>query len=126
MWLRAFAAWRTGHPADALAKLEQVRGQVPLQPYWFGFTPYLTYLKGEVLLQLGHDDEAARQFEITRNWDAFMVPRYWRLAQIEERRGNKDKALWYWKRVVEFWKDCDPELRPKLQEAQVRLAALQN
>jgi hypothetical protein len=39
-------------------------------------------------------------------------------------RGNKEKAVWYWKRVVEFWKDCAPELRPKLEEAEARLAAL--
>ena len=123
-WVRAAALWKAGRAAHALPWLEKIRGQVPLQPYWYWFSPRVTYLKGEVLLQLGREEEAAKQFEIMRNWDAFMVPRYWRLAQIEDRRGNKEKAIWYWKRVVEFWKDCDPELRPKLEEAQGRLAAL--
>jgi hypothetical protein len=41
---------------------------------------------------LDREDDAAKQFEIMRNWEEFMVLRYWRLAQIEKRRGNNDKA----------------------------------
>jgi len=125
MWLRAVAAWKTGRPAEALAKLEQIRGEVPIQPWWFWFSSYVTYLKGEVLLQLGRNDEAARQFETMRTLEQFMVPRFRRLAQIEERRGNTDKAIHYYKRFIGWWKDCDPELRPQLDEARVRLAALE-
>jgi tetratricopeptide (TPR) repeat protein len=125
MWLRAVAAWKAGRPSDALAKLNSIRGEVPFQPWWHWFTPYMTYLKGEVLLQLGRDDEAARQFETVRSWEQFLVPRYRRLAQIEERRGNREKAIAYYKRVIEFWKDCDPELRPQLDESRARLAMLE-
>ncbi len=125
MWLRAVAAWKAGRPADALAKLQRFRGQVPLQPWWYWFMPKLSYLKGEVLLQLGQDDEAARQFQIVRSaMEPFISPRFRRLAQIEERRGNKDKAISYYRRFVELWKDCDPELRPQVDEARAHLAAL--
>ena len=34
------------------------------------------------------------------------------------------KAGHYYARFVELWKDCDPELRPQVDEARRRLAKL--
>src|SRR5262249_31974906 len=125
LWVRAVAAWKDGRAEDALALLEQIRGDALLLPWWYWFTQDLTYLKGEILLQLGRPDDAARQFDIMRRVEKYAAPRFRRLAQIEERRGEKSKAIKYYKRFIDRWKDCDPELRAQVDEARVRLAALE-
>jgi hypothetical protein len=38
--------------------------------------------------------------------------------------GNTKSATAYYARFVDLWKDCDPELRPQVDEARARLAAL--
>jgi tetratricopeptide (TPR) repeat protein len=54
--------------------------------------------------------------------DAIELPGiYRRLGELYERQGQKDKARMYYSRFVELWKDCDPELRPEVDEAR-RLA----
>jgi hypothetical protein len=37
---------------------------------------------------------------------------------------NREKALVFWSRFVEPWKDYEPELRPQLADAQARLTEL--
>ena len=53
-----------------------------------------------------------------------MAPRARRLAQIYERRGDKAKAIAQYERFIELWSECDPDLRPQVDEARGRLAAL--
>jgi eukaryotic-like serine/threonine-protein kinase len=49
---------------------------------------------------------------------------YQRLGELYEARGNRAKAAQYYTRLVQLWKDCDPELRPEVARAQRRLKAL--
>ena len=39
-------------------------------------------------------------------------------AQVYERRGQRQEAIRAYARVVELWKDCDPELRSTREAAQ--------
>ena len=94
--------------------MRPIRGDPPILPWWYWFTPDLTFLKGEVLLQLDRPEEAARQFDIMRPLEKYAAPRIRRLAQIEERRGEKSKAIKHYERFIEMWKDCDRELRPQV------------
>jgi tetratricopeptide (TPR) repeat protein len=41
-------------------------------------------------------------------------------AQLYEQRGERQQAIRSYARVVELWKDCDPELRPTWEAAQKR------
>jgi tetratricopeptide (TPR) repeat protein/tRNA A-37 threonylcarbamoyl transferase component Bud32 len=47
-----------------------------------------------------------------------------RLGELYEGKGNRDKALEYYGRFVDLWRDADPELQPAVQEVKQRMARL--
>ncbi len=49
---------------------------------------------------------------------------YLRLGELYAQSGEIDKAIEFYTRFVELWKDCDPELRPKVEAAQSVLMRL--
>jgi hypothetical protein len=38
--------------------------------------------------------------------------------------GEREKAADHYSRFIELWKNCDPDLRPLVEEARTRLAAV--
>jgi tetratricopeptide (TPR) repeat protein len=81
----------------------------------------------------GHTDSAIAVYEryvrtpsVHRpNVDPFQLARALeRLAQLYEARSDTAKAVAYYSRFVELWKDADPELQPRVAAAAHRLAAL--
>ena len=66
------------------------------------------------------------QPDISRPWtDQYYLPNIlYRLGQLYEQKGDKEKALDYYGRFAELWKDADRELQPKVTEARNRMAAL--
>ncbi len=58
-------------------------------------------------------------------WDSFnLAPIYERLGALYEERGNTEKAIYYYGRLVELWKDADPELQPRVEAARRAIRAL--
>ncbi len=49
---------------------------------------------------------------------------YQRLGELYEERGNKDRALDYYGRFVQLWKDADPVLQPQVKEIRERMTKL--
>jgi len=47
-----------------------------------------------------------------------------RLGELYESRGDRDQAAEFYSRLVELWKDCDPELRPRVTETRRALERL--
>jgi tetratricopeptide (TPR) repeat protein len=47
-----------------------------------------------------------------------------RLGELYEEQGNKEKALDYYGRLVQLWKDADPELQPQVKEVKDRMVKL--
>lgn len=47
-----------------------------------------------------------------------------RLGEIYESRGERDKAVEYFNRFVELWKDADAELQPQVADTRERIARL--
>jgi hypothetical protein len=47
-----------------------------------------------------------------------------RMAQISERGGNVGAGANHYARFVALWKDCDPELRPVMDQATAALQRL--
>lgn len=47
-----------------------------------------------------------------------------RLGELYEEKGAPEKALDYYGRFVELWKEADPELAPRVTEVRKRMAAL--
>lgn len=128
--VRADLALTARRPADALTALAGVRGAVPLS--LSGTAPfsedYARYLRGEALLALGKDAEARRWLENgfggTPDVMTFRVPVLFRLGDLYERGGERQKAIDAYARVVRLWSACDAPLRPAVDDARARLARL--
>ena len=55
-------------------------------------------------------------------WELVRILR--RLGELHEAKGNREKAIAYYQRFVNEWKDADPELQPRVAEIRQRLARL--
>ena len=56
--------------------------------------------------------------------DVWLGPTYRRLGELYEQRGDREKALDYYGRFVELWKDADSDLQPLVRETKDRMARL--
>lgn len=58
--------------------------------------------------------------------DAAIVvgPYYRRLGELHQQRGDREKAIEYYKRFVDLWKDADPELQPLVRDVRSRIGTL--
>jgi tetratricopeptide (TPR) repeat protein len=58
-------------------------------------------------------------------WDAFNLPLiYERLGQLYEEQGDRQKAIYYYGKLIEYWRDADAELQPRVEAAHRAIAAL--
>jgi tetratricopeptide (TPR) repeat protein len=48
-----------------------------------------------------------------------------RLAELHDAKGDAQKALSYYARFVDLWKDADPDLQPQVRKARARMIELQ-
>ncbi len=83
----------------------------------------------------GQTDSAIAAYEryVTTPWygnaridnDAFYLALHFeRLGMLYEEQGDREKALHYYGRFVDLWKDADPELQPRVEDARRRIAEL--
>jgi tetratricopeptide (TPR) repeat protein/tRNA A-37 threonylcarbamoyl transferase component Bud32 len=56
----------------------------------------------------------------------FLAGTYKRLGELWEAKGDQAKAVTYYAKFVELWKDADPELQPRVAEVRRRLARVQS
>jgi eukaryotic-like serine/threonine-protein kinase len=49
---------------------------------------------------------------------------WFRLAELYQAKGDKERARYYYGRFIDNWKDADPELQPKVREARNRIKEL--
>lgn len=54
----------------------------------------------------------------------FLAPFYERLGELYEARGDTQKAIYYYGKFVDLWKDADPVLQPRVEAARVAAKAL--
>jgi tetratricopeptide (TPR) repeat protein len=54
----------------------------------------------------------------------YLGPSLKRLGELYEAKGDRDKAVSYFARFIDLWKNADPELQPRVAEARARLAKL--
>ena len=55
---------------------------------------------------------------------SYLAGTYKRLGELYEQKGNTEKAIEYYRKFVELWKNADPELQPKVTDVRRRLARL--
>jgi tetratricopeptide (TPR) repeat protein len=86
------------------------------------------YLMAELLDASGRSREALGWFaslgDLQAYEIAYVAPAHLRLAHIRERLGELERAALHYARFVELWRDCDPELRVFVEDAEARLARL--
>jgi tetratricopeptide (TPR) repeat protein len=129
--LRAHMHRRAGRRTEALEMLEQAP-----RPDWFGdlvAMPAYTrhherYARAELLLEMGRLREALAWYSTFAEHSVYdlpyLAPSHFRRAEIHERLGERAQAITHYERFVELWRDCDPELRPRVSDGERRLATL--
>jgi tetratricopeptide (TPR) repeat protein len=83
---------------------------------------YEQFARAELRYETGRYEEALRSFRgIADELFHSGAPAHLRMAQIYERQGKREKAKEHYGRFIELWKDCDPELRPLVDQARRRM-----
>ena len=129
-FVRAEVAWQGGRREEALTLLDQAR-------YWTtdsrrteqGDSPFFNQLherfaRAELLYELGRYEEALPWYRAMSYDFLYTAPAHLRLAQIYERRGERQKAIEHYSRFLELWRDSDPALQPLVQQARQAMARL--
>ena len=84
---------------------------------------------GELLNELGRSEEALTwtvNFPLPWSYQCvYMAPVYNRRAEYYEQTGETDRAVEYYQKFIDRWKDCDEELRPMVDEARKKIENLQ-
>jgi tetratricopeptide (TPR) repeat protein len=122
-------AWVGGRLEDALSTLEDAGfwTHLDIPPHDSPFLErlYERMARAELLHQLGRREEAARWYQPMV--DGFVYgggPSALRLAQLHDRWAKPQQAKGYYARFLRWWQDCDPELRPLVDEARSRFVEL--
>lgn len=138
--IRADAQLRAGGTAQAVALLERVNGEVPLEltpspggplsnavMYIVG-QEHARYLRALALQHLGRDDEARRLWETafaeTPSEVMYLMPSLRHLGEIHERQGRLQQAHEHYSRAARLWEAAEPPLAAERIELARRLAAL--
>jgi tetratricopeptide (TPR) repeat protein len=114
-----------GRHQAAIAKLREFREQN-------GCITCALYEIAEAFEALGQRDSALAAYHALANTPEsgpsgrqYTLPNvYYRLGELYEGRGAKEKALEYYGKFVNLWKTADAELQPRVAEAKRRMAAL--
>jgi DNA-binding SARP family transcriptional activator len=129
--VRAEVARTQGDLPQALVELEQISYDVA-RAYRLRFSAHAgvreRFLRAELLSALGRDEEALQwygSFPSAVDDLMYLAPSHLRRGQIYERVGDRERAIAHYTRFIRLWKDCDPEFRPLVVEAEQALARLQ-
>jgi tetratricopeptide (TPR) repeat protein len=135
--VRADVALESGSVEDAARALEGVTGEVPLElvsvPLYATVREFAQeharHLRVIVLTTQQKHAEALRwidaSFQRAPSEIAYAAPMHLQRAEIYERLGERKRAAEHYRRFVALWRDCDPALRPRVEEAKRRLAELE-
>jgi tetratricopeptide (TPR) repeat protein len=121
--------------AQGLIALAQRRWRDAAQAFRaFDGSPYGPAVGGMGLFELGRVYDAAGNVDSAlaaytaadarRRFYPDYGPLLERLGELYEERGDRQKALEYYGRLVDLWKDADPELQPVVKDVKQRMAKL--
>ena len=122
----AMIALAEGRPRDAVAAFHAFRDRDGCELCYL-------YQLGQAFERAHEPDSALAAYEQAANGPALgrvgqtsfvLAPTYKRLGEEYEERGNRAKALEYYGRFVDLWKDADPELQPVVRDVRARLGRL--
>ncbi|MCH8247137.1 MAG: hypothetical protein IH951_12100 [Bacteroidetes bacterium] len=131
--LRALQAVRADDMDTALQLFDSAA--VPFPVFWDSWgSPlysqlYGRYIKAELLYEAGRLEEALPIYlSFLSGFDVgglyVIGPAYLRRAQIYEALGDEKKAIDFYERFIDLWRDADPELQKYVVEAREQLDAI--
>ena len=127
--IRAAIALAEGRPREAVSELGQGLDWTGAGPNRIG----LLFQLARALDSAGSTDSAAAAWDEALRapsvdrvlFNAVDVPHaYQRLGEIYEQKGDRSKALEYYGKLVDLWKDADPDLQPVVRDVRQRMARL--
>ena len=116
-------------PAEALKELEPLLAETknPLESP-FVSEAYERFTRAELLYETGRYPEALKWFDHQVESSVFefvyLPLSTLRRAEILDREGDSKGAEAGYKAFIDFWRECDPELRPMVELARRRLEGL--
>jgi len=122
-----YVALAENHPADAITEFRQQWDES-------GCTGCALADMGRAFDLLKQPDSAVAVYQrnaesaggllriFNDQWD--LAHSYRRLGELYEDKGNREKALDYYGRFVQLWKEADPELQPQVKDVKERMARL--
>lgn len=123
--IQARAFLLEGEETEALRLLSTARANVPL--WLISISPFFSrsfdrFALGELLVRVGRDEDALRWFaSLTEGHELVLVaPALFRMAEIEERRGNAAQAAALYARFADLWAAADDRFRPLVEAAKER------
>ena len=128
--VRASLLWLGGDPRAALAEVERVRTETPMDRLAnssFFSNAHERFMRAELLRTLGRGPEAIGWYESlgeARNDVLFLAPAQLRLGQLYEEQGDFARAAVAYGTAVAAWRDCEPGIRPLRDEATAGLRRL--
>jgi len=141
--VRADVAWRSGRRAEALSLLEQWRPEK-----WWMAKPTVTkpdpadlssvlpghaysyerWMHADLLASLGRPHDALNWYDalgfLVGEEMRYLAPSRLRMGELYERLGEREQAIEQYVRFVKLWRECDPELRPLVEDVRGRIRRL--
>jgi tetratricopeptide (TPR) repeat protein len=129
--VRAQISLAMGDSSEALATLEKRRYQAWYQAMVsspFHSLDRERYLRASLLAAAGREEEALTWYNSFTEGSvyalAYLAPSHLERAKIYERRGERERAAFHYRRFIEHWSHSDPELRARVREAEDALSRL--
>ncbi len=122
--LRAHVLFQRDHLEEALEILDAQPRRIRIN--WLYDAPFYSspedrFLRGEIYTQLERPDDALRWYAtmntITNHDSPYLAVSHLRRAEAYERLGDAGNAAEHYREFIDLWRDCDPELRPMVEEA---------
>lgn len=127
-WAKGYLALAEGRPADAVAEFRQGdRGPCAASCGVAELAVAFDRLGQVDSAIAAYERYLARPSNIRFIVDASLLAgTYERLGELYEAKGAPEKAVQYYSRFTNLWRDSDPELQPRVAKARVALARLQD
>jgi tetratricopeptide (TPR) repeat protein len=119
-------------PAARLAVVQEAAMKAPYQ--YIMSSPFFSqsldrFLRAELAAELGRHEEALHWYgsfqSISTHDLVFLAPAHLRRGRIHEALGDRAAAIEQYRLFAGLWRDCDPDLRPLVDEAAERIEALE-
>ncbi len=114
---------------DSAAALDELRNMTYGPSWVLSLSTFFSrsldrHLLAELLAARGQSEEALLWFEGLVGADAYLGLSHRRRGEILERLGRTDEALEHYRRFLDLWQKCEPELRPQRNDVKARVEAL--